>query len=267
MNQTNQHNDFKTLCAGYVLGALDADEAKEFEKMLSHASVDQKKIYHDLVMVQNELALASRSVSPSAALEDEIIRNLPPQQTSHKTKKQRQQASSIKLMPGIYKAAAAILLIAALSLSYISYQLSNTVGSQQTQLAELRTEMDRQEQLLTILSAREVTFINMDGLDPSPEGYGKIIWDPEQGQAVLQLANLPTPPDDRDYQLWLIKEGENPISAGVFNFDQPSTDLFFQVEQLNEQPSEISNTFAVTLEPKGGVPQPTGDMFLAGAQN
>lgn len=268
MNQTNQHNDndFETLCAGYVLGSLDPEETKEFEKMLPNASEDQKKLYNDLLMVHHELALVPGPVSPPAALEDEIIRNLP-RQTTSKPEKQNKPDSSIRFMPGIYKAAAAILLIAALSLSYISYQLSNTVDSQQTQLSELRTEMERQEQLLNILSAREVTFVNMDGLDPSPEGYGKIIWDPEQGRAVLQLANLPTPPADRDYQLWLIKEGENPISAGVFNFDQPSTDLFFQVEQLNERPSELSNTFAVTLEPKGGVPQPTGDMFLAGVQN
>lgn len=166
----------------------------------------------------------------------------------------------------VYRAAAAIFLIASLTFAYVTFDLSETVDSQQTEITELQSQLDRQEQLLTVLSAREITLVNMNGLEPSPEGYGKILWDPENGEAVLQLANLPAPPQDKDYQLWLIKAGENPISAGVFNFEQPSTDLFFRVEQLNEQPSPQSNSFAVTLEPKGGVPQPTGDMFLLGEQ-
>lgn len=112
-----------------------------------------------------------------------------------------------------------------------------------------------------------MNLILMAGLDVNPDGYGKIIWDPENDRALLQVANLPKPPEDKDYQLWLIKDDQSPISAGVFSFAQPSTDLFFKIDQLNQDPSELSNTFAVTMESKGGVPQPTGDMYLAGQQN
>ena len=134
-------------------------------------------------------------------------------------------------------------------------------------ITELRDDLERKEQLLSVIAAREVRLVIMGGLDPSPDGYGKVLWDSEQRQAVLQLANIPAPPEDKDYQLWLIKGEQDPISAGVFNFEQPSTDLFFKVEHLDEDPSEQENNFAVTLEPKGGMPQPTGDMFLFGQQN
>lgn len=134
-------------------------------------------------------------------------------------------------------------------------------------ITELRDDLERKEQLLNVIAAREVKLVIMGGLDPSPDGYGKVLWDSEQKQAVLQLANIPAPPEDKDYQLWLIKGEQDPISAGVFNFQQPSTDLFFKVENLDEAPSEQENNFAVTLEPKGGMPQPTGDMFLFGQQN
>lgn len=262
MSNPEKHTDFEALCAGYVLDALSAREKEEFEKQLQDASPEQKKIYEEMQSVKDELALASLPLSPSHELEDNIINSLPARK-----KPEPGSAKVFGISPAVYKVAAAILLIATLSLSYVSYQLSDTVSSQENRLTELTSQLEKQEQLLDILSAREITFVNMDGLDPSPEGYGKIIWDSERGRAVLQLANLPAPPADRDYQLWLIKDDENPISAGVFNFNQPSDDLFFTVEQLNESPSELSNTFAVTLEPKGGVPQPTGDMFLAGAQN
>lgn len=261
MSDSKKHTDFEALCAGYVMDALSAEERNAFEKMLEHASPEQRKIYADMLAVKDELALVASPLSPPDKLEDSILNSLP--------KKEGPKPDSAKVFnisPVIFRVAAAILLIVTLSLSYLSYQLSDTVSSQENRLTELTNQLEKQEQLLDILSAREITFVNMNGLDPSPEGYGKIIWDPQRGRAVLQLANLPAPPADRDYQLWLIKDDGNPISAGVFNFNQPSDDLFFTVDQLNESPSELSNTFAVTLEPKGGVPQPTGDMFLAGVQ-
>ena len=262
MSDSEKHTDFEALCAGYVLDGLSVEEKEAFEKMLDDATPEQKQIYEEMQFVKDELALASSPLSPSPGLESAILKNLP-----SKEKPEPVSTKIFGISPTIYKAAAAILLIVTLSLSYVSYQLSNTVSNQETRLTELTSQLEKQEQLLDILSAREITFVNMDGLDPSPEGYGKIIWDSQRGRAVLQLANLPAPPPESDYQLWLIKDDENPISAGVFNFNQPSDDLFFTVEQLNESPSELSNTFAVTLEPKGGVPQPTGDMFLAGVQN
>lgn len=263
MTNEEQHNDFEALCAGYVLDALSDEENRQFEAMLRDATPEQIQLFEEMMEIRDELALASEPESPSAKVEENIMAAI----SAEEFESTDDSTGSQNIIPmWAYKAAAAIFLIASLTFAYVTFDLSETVDSQQSQITELQSQLDRQEQLLTVLSGREVTLVNMNGLDPSPEGYGKIIWDPDQGEAVLQLANLPAPPQDKDYQLWLIKAGQNPISAGVFNFEQPSTDLFFRVEQLNEEPSEGSNTFAVTLEPKGGVPQPTGDMFLLGEQ-
>jgi anti-sigma-K factor RskA len=264
MSDSEKHIDFEALCAGYVMDALSDGERKAFEHMLENASPEQRQVYADMLAVKDELALTASPLSPPDELENSILNSLP---AKTKDEPKSDSAKIYGISPAVYKVAAAILLIVTLSLSYVSYQLSDTVSSQENRLSELTNQLEKQEQLLDILSAREITFVNMNGLDPSPEGYGKIIWDSQRGRAVLQLANLPAPPADRDYQLWLIKDDGNPISAGVFNFNQSSEDLFFTVDQLNESPSELSNTFAVTLEPKGGVPQPTGEMFLAGVQD
>lgn len=267
MTNEEQHNDFEALCAGYVLDALTDQENRQFEKMLREASPEQIQLFEEMMEIRDELALASEPKSPSPKVEENIMAAITADQEEAQREEPENRSGSANIIPlWTYKAAAAILLIASLTFAYVTVDLSETVDSQQSQITELQSQLDRQEQLLTVLSGREVTLVNMNGLDPSPEGYGKIIWDPDKGEAVLQLANLPAPPQDKDYQLWLIKAGQNPISAGVFNFEQPSTDLFFRVEQLNEEPSQESNTFAVTLEPKGGVPQPTGDMFLLGEQ-
>tara|TARA_R100001143_G_scaffold63593_1_gene73110 strand:- start:21915 stop:22712 length:798 start_codon:yes stop_codon:yes gene_type:complete len=264
MNKEKEHNDFEALCAGYVLDALSDEEVKEFENMLKNASPEQRDLLAKMERVRDEFPLMTEPVAPSASVEEKLFADL----ASRKKPLGSTQGSDDKVAGRIiplwaYKAAAALFLIGSLTLAWMNADLTDRVSEQEAVITELQSEMERQDRLLDVLAAREVKLVMMGGLDPSPDGYGKILWDPENRQAVLQLANLPAPDENRDYQLWLIKDGENPISAGVFNFDQSANDLFFQVENL-EEPSPVSNAFAVTLEPKGGVPQPTGDMFLLG---
>jgi anti-sigma-K factor RskA len=261
MNDSSQHNDFESLCSGYVLNALSDEERREFEEMLESATPEQMKLLHELQSVKDDLALLPDPVSPSDSLEERIFSNIDGDESEKGAKISRMG------LPGwVYKVAAALLLISTLAVSFYMQNLSDTVQQQQATITQLMDDLDRKEQLLDVIAAREVKLVVMGGLDPSPDGYGKILWDTENQQAVLQLANIPAPPADKDYQLWLIKDDQSPISAGVFNFEESSDELFFKVEQLNESPSPEQNVFAVTLEPKGGVPQPTGSMFLLGQQ-
>ena len=127
-----------------------------------------------------------------------------------------------------------------LGLLLYSQQQSSLVDKKETQitileseleqrkqlLTQLETELERKEELPAILESREVNLILMAGLDTNPNGYGKIVWDPENGRALLQVANLPKPDDDKDQHLWLKKDHQGSINAGVCSFEQPSTDLF-----------------------------------------
>jgi anti-sigma-K factor RskA len=70
-------------------------------------------------------------------------------------------------------------------------------------------------------------------------------------------------PADRDYQLWVIRN-QTPVSAGVFSIRNDEGELFFRIDNLAETDKTIINAFAITLEPAGGVPQPTGPMYLIG---
>ncbi|MDX1585868.1 MAG: anti-sigma factor, partial [Balneolaceae bacterium] len=92
--------------------------------------------------------------------------------------------------------------------------------------------------------------------------YGKVIWDPASNRALLQVSNLPAVPSDKDYQLWIIKNNK-PVSAGVFAVNDPARDSFFKIEKMTAS-ERAADAFAITMEPKGGMPQPTGDMYLMG---
>lgn len=293
MSEQETYNDFESLCAGYVLGALSEEEKQTFEKMLDKATPEQMEIYRQMVQIKDDLALGANPMEPSDDLFDDIMDKIStgkpsenPVNNSKTQDKNENQNENSKISGSIlplwtYKAVAAILLAAFLGLILFTQQQTTLVDQQETQisvlqseleqsnelLTQLETELERKEELLAILEAREVNLILMAGQETNPDGYGKIIWDPENERALLQVANLPEPAEDKDYQLWLIKDQQSPVSAGIFSFEQSSTDLFYKIGQLNESPSDVSNTFTVTLEPKGGAPQPTGSMYLLGQQN
>lgn len=76
---------------------------------------------------------------------------------------------------------------------------------------------------------------------------------------------MPTIPSNKDYQLWAIK-GKKPTSAGVFSVSsEKQKENFFQVLNLAVRDRRDVDAFAVTLEPKGGLPQPSGPMYLLGS--
>lgn len=291
MSEQDTYNDFESLCAVYVLGALSEEEKQTFESMLDKATPEQMEIYRQMVQIKDDLSLGANPMEPSDGLFDDIMDEIstgkPSDNPVNESKAPDVNENTNSKISGrivplwTYKAAAAILLAAFLGLILFTQQQTTLVDQQETQisvlqseleqrnelLTQLETELDRKEELLAILESREVNLILMAGQETNPDGYGKIIWDPENERALLQVANLPEPADDKDYQLWLIKDQQSPVSAGIFSFEQSTTDLFYKIDQLNEPPSDVSNTFAVTLEPKGGAPQPTGSMYLLGQQN
>ena len=100
-------------------------------------------------------------------------------------------------------------------------------------------------------------------LTDSPRAVAVSLWDNQQQRGVFVVQNLKPLPGDRDYQLWVIDpKYPAPVSAGVFQVDaQGNMRLQFKTDKLIESASK----FAVTLEPKGGLPTPTlKDLVLIG---
>jgi anti-sigma-K factor RskA len=79
------------------------------------------------------------------------------------------------------------------------------------------------------------------------------------GTIALLVQGLPPPPPGRVYQLWCI-EGGVPASAGVFGTSAAGG---ARHTLASVAPHGEGFVLAVTLEPAGGVPAPTGPMVLA----
>ncbi len=87
----------------------------------------------------------------------------------------------------------------------------------------------------------------------------RVVVDPSGRQVLLLASELPPAPPGRVYQLWVIVKG-SPRSVGVFDADTSGRALHVETGPL-EVSDELS--VAVSVEPIGGVPQPTGPIVLA----
>jgi anti-sigma-K factor RskA len=78
---------------------------------------------------------------------------------------------------------------------------------------------------------------------------------------VLSASKLPPPPAGKTYQVWVLTSDPAPLSAGLIEPDASGT-----VEAVFATPPDIPQpvAVAVTLEPAGGVPSPTGAKYLVG---
>src|SRR5437660_1404020 len=96
--------------------------------------------------------------------------------------------------------------------------------------------------------------ISLTGAKMSPSAAAKVFMDSDKHRAVVVFANLPACPNDKSYQLWIIRGDQpKPQSAGVFDVEKGNATI--TIENLPVM-TEIKG-LAVTMEPRGGVDQPT----------
>ncbi len=99
------------------------------------------------------------------------------------------------------------------------------------------------------------------GLESNPTAKAKLLWQPETKQGILWVSGLPPLPLEQSYELWAFV-GDQPVPAGTFETrpDGATVIPISKEENLGEAPVK----FAVSIEPKGGVPKPTGAIVLVG---
>jgi anti-sigma-K factor RskA len=262
MNNSETHtNRFEELCSAYVLGALEPDEQREFEEMMKHATPEERAAFHSFRSAATNLAFAAERAEPSASVKEQLMERIHRETGPSSADEGNDKGSPIRFIMAV--AASILLLFAMLAYIFYSHHLHSKVNHQQAKITQLRNEVQKKQQLLSVLAARTVDLVTMKGQKVHPAGYGKIIWDPKKQEALLQVSNLPALPAGKVYQLWLIKN-KKPIPSGLFDVSHSGQNYFFKVRQLAKANQQNANAFAITLEPKGGSPQPTGAMYLVG---
>jgi hypothetical protein len=138
----------------------------------------------------------------------------------------------------------------------------------ETQIVQYKAVLDQQSnksapllRLAAMLNSPSVRLLHLKGAAGHADISGNALIEEGAG-VVVYAAGLPPLPKGRTYQLWLIRrQGPGVVSGGVFT---PDTNGRAMIQVSSSALTAGVNTVAVTDEPAGGSPLPTGARFLIG---
>ena len=258
-------HDEHALAAPYVLGALDPSERRAFE---AHAATcpDCREQVRSLQRVADALARAVPQQTPRAELRARVLRGIT-DNARPATRERRSWAGARRWLP----MAASIALAA--GFGAYAWQMQGRLSTLEARLndaerrasaaergtLEARRAADQAQTAMAVLAAPDLTRIDLTGQPPAPQATARALWSRNRGM-VFTTANLPAPPAGRVYQVWVVT-AHAPVSAGLLTLDESG-----RATAVFQTPPDIAPpvAVAVTLEPSGGVPAPTGDKYLVG---
>jgi len=253
MAHSERHEE---LVAAAALGMPLNAEAAELERHLAEGCARCEELLADLRDAGTALAAGVPPAAPPPELRERILGSLGPA-----------RASASPRAGGAWRvlaAAAALLLVAVVAddaklrrqredLRSRSADLAGRLQSAETRLAEraLRAR---------VLESDDVQMMLLGGKAPQPGARARVFWSPQARRGVLVATSLAPLPPDRQYELWVFLKGK-PVNAGVFDPDAAGRAVF----ESTDFPEPDAQNFAVTIEPRGGVPAPTGPVVLVGS--
>jgi anti-sigma-K factor RskA len=267
------HDDLRELAGVYALGALSAAERERFETHLEACDECRAEV-RSLQPVVEALASAVPYREPSADLRERVLTaalsETGPPRTSAAAERPPVASQPARAWP-VWLATAAS--VAALVLGGYSLQLRSALERMEARLrsaearaaaAEADTAQVRQaaahaQSALSVLAAPDLARVDLAGQPAAREARGRAFWSRSRG-LVFTAANLPPPPAGRTYQLWVVTP-QAPVNAGLLTPDADGS-VTVIVPTPPDLPQPVA--IAVTLEPEGGVPAPTGEKYLIG---
>jgi len=140
-------------------------------------------------------------------------------------------------------------------------RLRDVEGRWRTCLDDLKSAnltVEEYDRALRLMGAPQTLLIQLAAQGDVPYRASALMNGPE-GEAML-LSSALAPQAGKDYQLWLIR-GDQKISAGVL---KPGADVALARIDPELLRAGAPDALAITIEPTGGMPQPTGPIVLLG---
>ena len=128
------------------------------------------------------------------------------------------------------------------------------------QVAQLRASIAEKDSLIASLTGMRTKVIDMVAYNSS-DPMARIFWDQNKQKFIMYASHIKAPPAGRTYQVWLIARTGAPISAGTFH---PEADGSAIMTANYPMPPGTLRRIAVTEEPDGGMPAPTGPVIFSG---
>ena len=233
--EPNSHDFLREQAPFYALGNLSDAERSAFETHLNGCAQCKADVTAFLA-VCGALAQTVEQHDPPAALRRRIL---------GAARRAPEAPYRLSALAPWFAAAAMLVVTAPVAVQGYAYDALRAAADAQTPLA--------------ILTAPDLQRIDLAGQPAAPRASARAFWSRSRG-LVLTGANLPSLPPGRVYQLWFVT-AQAPVSAGLLKPDETG-----RLTSVLDTPSDIPApaALAVTIEPEGGSPGPTGAKYLVG---
>ena len=230
----------------YVLQLLSEEESQRVEAYMQ----EFPELTQDYLEIQHALQsfAQAKGIAPRKGLEEEIISSI----KSDKIVPPKQKPDN----SNPFRLLSILLGVALIGFLFYIMRIQNQLTGVQQQLIDLQASCDSisaintaRFALLENLRQPDNQPLRMTPTDNYPETQLVFHTNPGTQQNFIQIINLPQIGNNQSFQLWSLKEGENPIPLTVFTGqDDPIVPVDFE---------DGTATYAITIEPAGGSQVPT----------
>jgi anti-sigma-K factor RskA len=251
----------------YALGALDGEEKRSLEAHLRTCAQCRQSLAESRLQ-SSLLGLASAPMIPRPAVKSALMERIRQEQSpaakpaGAPTPHRKRWGLRISLS---FVAATVVLAFATYFLWRQSEQRFQRIEQLQGQLKAAQTTADQaaaaMQAYAQVVAAPDTVSVTLQQQQGGPPGQAHILFNARLGLAVYSGQVSPAP-DGKSYQLWLVPSSGAPVNAGLVAANQQNG-----AAVVHLAPGLSAKAFAVTLEPQGGVPQPTGPKVLVGTVN
>ena len=253
-----QHLKAQEMLESYTLGLIEEPELSDLEAHLDSCEACRAQV-RELSALSAIMAESLPQHDPPDSVEESLMARV-----AGEDKHAKVGSSGWSHLGWLIASAAAVLAV------YFGVQQTTTqkelaaarsdIATHRTEIDKLKADLAAYEDATLLLGQPGMQFVDLAGVAPNGQAFGKVVMDPDRGTGVVYMYELPQTPDGMEYQLWVMRDG-HPTSAGTFTVAGDGS----AVLSLQAVPdmSKIAS-FQVTIEPEGGEPSPTGMMYLTG---
>jgi anti-sigma-K factor RskA len=258
------HDDYKDMIPAHALSALEAAD----ERVLSDHLVACAECRRELDQWQSttaSLAFEATPLEPSSRVRENLLTKVREVKGNEATAQVVPLVSARKSIWnsfGSLGAIAATLVFVALLVYVVllwreNRALQSQVATIATENSKVKKDLELSLAAVKLISSPGSKMAELNATPMAPGATAKIAFD-KTGHAMLMAQGLPAAPAGKEYQLWFIVGGEK-MPGKTFATDRAGSGML-----IDQVPAEAmsSAVFAITMEPKGGVPVPTGQVYL-----
>lgn len=243
--------DAHTLAGPYAVHALPPDERAFFERHIDVCDPCGVEVA-ELLATAAVLGAASKE-PPPPAMRDRVLRAVdvtrqqPPAPGQAAGGPPRRRAA-----PSLLASVAAVLVLALITLSGVTVAMNQRITELEVALAG--SPLD--DEVLAVLTAADA---ETRQLDTELDASARFVYSAALDRGMFVASGMEALDADQVYELWLYHDG-SPQPATVFQIDGEGRAI-----AVVEGAVAGAEFAAVTVEPHGGSPEPTGQVLIHGA--